>query len=772
MKEMNSENGTFSNGMNSASGAMPGGFYPALPGAAINSSPPEKGINYLRLAWGNKWKMLGFILLGLLAGTVYVVLTPPLYRAQTTVEIVGFNQSFMGMNSVDPQAGTDTNTASASNMQTQIAILTSRSLVSRVAERMSLELTPTTSTPNSIFASIRNRIPYLQEDPLVQSREALGAAASTVYAKQVPMTRLLEISCKSTSPDVAAMFVNTLAAEHYSETVAARSNLTQKTSQWMDSQVEEARARLQQAGEKLRDFVAKSGMDFFPEQGTLADNKLKTLQMDVAGIQADRIAKQSRWELAKKTPIDSLPDVMNDANLQGLKGQIAGLRREMAPLTATLTAENPKVRRIQAQITETEATLEKEKAAFLKRVQSDYEEALAREKLLTGAYNAQTHSVSAQADKSAQYATLKREVETEQTLYNSLLQQSTQAALVALAPSSSIRVVDAANPQPTPVSPKPFRDIPEAGLAGGVLGYGIFFLQEMLRRKKLNALFDGPGRSQNVLGVPELGVIPSTQITQPPRKLLFAPNGRRSQAAVSANGDSRARGISVSPSDRSSYLSESFRQTLVSLLRTKPRGHNPVYIISSAGPGEGKTTLSANLARAMAEVGHRVLLVDADLRRPHLHSLLGAGDEPGLSDILGSPIELENLALADYIQPTQVPNLSVMTHGLNATENPAILFFSPKVGELVSLLQGSFDCVLLDTAPAIQFPDARLWGRHSDGVVLVVRAGVTTREGASLACERFLSDGIPVLGTILNDWTPPDSSAHAFYYSHYEKSQS
>src|SRR6202035_1523201 len=108
-----------------------------------------------------------------------------------------------------------------------------------------------------------------------------------------------------------------------------------------------------------------------------------------------------------------------------------------------------------------------------------------------------------------------------------------------------------------------------------------------------------------------------------------------------------------------------------------------------------------------------------------------------------------------YIQPTQIDNLSVMTHGLTKSETP--LFFSPRVPELVALLQARFDCVLFDTAPTLPFPDARLWGKHSDGVVLVVRAGVTTREGAAAACERFLSDGIPVLGTILNDWNPTDS---------------
>jgi succinoglycan biosynthesis transport protein ExoP len=228
------------------------------------------------------------------------------------------------------------------------------------------------------------------------------------------------------------------------------------------------------------------------------------------------------------------------------------------------------------------------------------------------------------------------------------------------------------------------------------------------------------------------------------------------------NGDVSQGNAGEWQTNRSSFLSESFRQTLVSLLRTKPNDHTPVYVITSAGPGEGKTTLSANLARAMAEVGHRVLLVDADLRRPHVHSLFGAHDHTGLTDIL-STTDLRQLKIEDHIQSTQVNNLSVMTHGLTHVETPALLFFSPKISEFVKQLQSRFDCILFDTAPSLPFPDARLWGKHADGIVLVVRAGMTTRQGASDACERFLNDGIPVLGTIFNDWSAGAGEDKAYY---------
>jgi capsular exopolysaccharide synthesis family protein len=750
---------------------------------------PANNLSYWQLAKAHKFLILAFVLLGLVAGIVRVIVTTPMYSAVTTVEMVGFNQRFLGMNQVDPQID-----SGAANVQTQIRILTSRSLLSRVSERLNLEMTPVPSTASAppadpanetleakVFrniASIREKIPFFQKDPLNQSRAALRDAFRKLSVKSVPLTRLIEISTQSPSPEVAANFVNTLAAEHVTQSLAARSGTTQKNSQWMESQLEETKGRLQDAGEKLRDFVQKSGMDFFPEQTTLADSKMRALQGDVAAVQADRINKQSRWELAQKTPLDSLPDVMNDGTLQVLKRQTETLRRQMAELTATLTPEHYKVKRLQAQLTETEETLEKEKAGLLKRVESDYEESLRREKLLLGAYNAQTHSVAAQSDKSAQYAMLKRDVDTQQQLYNTLLLETNEAALIALAPSSSIRVVDPAAPPSIPTDPKPFRDVPAGALIGAALGYAIVWWREKLRSKRFAVLFESPGHTRTILGVPELGVIPSAPFDQSKKKLLLGASGRALRMAAEASrldffseNSESIDGLSASSelrqSERSSLLSESFRQTLVSLLHTKPDGHNPVYVITSAGPGEGKTTLCANLARSMAEVGQRVLLVDADLRRPHVHSIFGSKDHEGLSEILASSTPTRDLDLRSYIQATQVEGLSVMTHGLLQSETPGRLFFSPRVGELVALLEPQFDCILLDTAPALPFPDARLWGRHSNGVVLIVRSGVTTREGAAKTCERFLNDGIPVLGTILNDWRPRDGSKLAEYYYAY-----
>lgn len=240
----------------------------ALPSRTFaQAPPPAKGMNFGKLAWDHKFVILAFVVMGTLGGTIGVVMKKPMYQATTSVEMVGFNQGFMGMASVDPQAGTDAVRESNSNTQTQIKILTSRTLLRKVIDRMNLELTPITNAPATFFTRVRKRIPFGQKDPFEQSREALQLAAATVSVRAVQPTRLIEITCQSTSPDMAANFVNTVASEHIAQAIAARANVTQKTSQWMESQLEEARARLQQAGEKLRDFVQKSGTRFLSRTG-------------------------------------------------------------------------------------------------------------------------------------------------------------------------------------------------------------------------------------------------------------------------------------------------------------------------------------------------------------------------------------------------------------------------------------------------------------------------------------------------------------------------
>jgi capsular exopolysaccharide synthesis family protein len=189
-----------------------------------------------------------------------------------------------------------------------------------------------------------------------------------------------------------------------------------------------------------------------------------------------------------------------------------------------------------------------------------------------------------------------------------------------------------------------------------------------------------------------------------------------------------------------------------------------MLVVTSAGPGEGKTTLASNLAAASAEIGRQVLLVDADLRCPKLDAVFGLQRNLGLTELVQSSTPVADLNLDDYVQSTSVPRLSVITSGNPDGKVTGPLLFSERVFQLFSRFRQSYGVVLIDTAPALLFSDARLLGRFCDGAILVVRSGVTSREAALAAKQWLTEDGVPILGTILNDWNPADAKHKSYYY--------
>jgi capsular exopolysaccharide synthesis family protein len=190
-------------------------------------------------------------------------------------------------------------------------------------------------------------------------------------------------------------------------------------------------------------------------------------------------------------------------------------------------------------------------------------------------------------------------------------------------------------------------------------------------------------------------------------------------------------------------------------------------MLTSAGPSEGKSTVASNLAVAIAEVGQRILLIDADLRRPRQHEIFNMANENGLSNLLRRRTDLNgDISLGGLIRESSIPGLFVLTSG-PPTSAATNLLYSSYFPEFLNYLRGQFDVVLIDTPPMLQIPDARIVGRSADKVIMVIRAGQTTRDAALAARQRFSEDGTEILGTILNDWDPKSSGAgHHTYYDY------
>src|SRR6266403_1237966 len=331
----------------------------------------------------------------------------------------------------------------------------------------------------------------------------------------------------------------------------------------------------------------------------------------------------------------------------------------------------------------------------------------------------------------------------------------------------NVLVVDRAKPPLLPYRPSLPMNSAIGLFSGVLLGFGFVMLRERIDRR-----ISAPGDAQVYLDLPELGVIPMDEVAVP-RQLSAGPQPHRSTPPLPPDSVKKSR-LSDCPElatwkRKPSLVAECVRTTLTSILLPSQNGEGPrVIVLTSPGPGDGKTTVAGNLAIAVAESGRKVLLSDGDLRLPRLHKVFGVGNNWGLSDVLWAGTQLENVPILDLVRETEVSGLCVLPGGSRGNTVPSNLFYSPRMLRLLARLRNEFDMVLIDAPPMIHLADARVLGRLADGVILVIRAGQTTTESALFARQRFAEDGTRVLGTVLNSWDPRTASRYGYgSYSDY-----
>jgi succinoglycan biosynthesis transport protein ExoP len=703
------------------------------------------------------WLLLAALMvLGAAAGFTSVVLSAPKYRSRLLLEV----QNSSGNLTKVGGGGGDSDANSEINIQTQISILQSGSFRAKGAERMQSETPPLAPTGRDIFSRLRQRIRPATQDPLEASRTGINVAMATFDARPVIRTRLIELTCESTSPEVAAQFLNSMAAEFSDDGARSRMQTAQHTSEWLAAQIEESKSKVQEAEEHLQDYVRASGNVFAgPGQDvTLEDTRLIQLKGELAKIQSERIAKQSRYELTKNSPPESLGEVLDNSVLRGYQGKLEGLKQDKVARETIYTSKDKKVQQIDAQIAAVEKAYDAERNSVVQRIKDDYFASLRQEKLLTQNYEAQSQRVGSEAGKAAQYNSLKREVETQRTQYQSLLAEQSEANMSSSVPINPIRVVEKADPPEVPYTPRPVLNISFGSMLGIALAGGLVFLRERLDRS-----IRSPGISRRLFNAPELGVIPN-----------LSQNGMLTKANLRAAA--KARGLNGTHEDPATalatwqsgpaFIAESFRGTLASILRNQATGKTQKMImITSPGPAEGKTTVVQNLGIALAETGRRVLLVDADFRRPHLHREFSLPNEWGLIDLL-----LEDQPLSEYPPErlgsfTGLPGLSILPNRLTQN-NVSKALYSPRLRTILELLAKRYDMVLVDAPPLLSVADARIIAPLTDALILVLRSGVTNRESAMEAYQRIQEDGLTLLGTVLTDYNLSGDRKRQYYYDY------
>lgn len=730
---------------------------PAVADTSVESSSnPQGPVQQWRVIRRHKGAIILAAAFGVLVAFLVTLPQTPIYQAHATLEVQDIDY-LTKVKQLNPTADLS-GFFGLSDIATQVKILQSETLLDRVNAKLRGG-SPVASAPAAAEAADSGwrkalNLPSPKTGPLEGNNLNLKVRAAN-------NTRIIEIQYDSASPDFASKFINTLVSEYIDSNIEARWKASQRTTEWLTKQLDEMRIKLEHSEDALQAYARNAGLMFTGggDKDSVSTERLRQLQQSLSQAQAERASAQSRYELASSTPPDALPEIMNDTVLKSLVDKLLELRRQEAELLTTFTPKHEKVRKVQAQIAPLEAALLKERAAVLARIQSEFQAAKNKERLLATEYASQYRVVTGDSEKAVQYGILKREADSNRQIYDDMLQKVKASGIASAVEGSNVRVLDTAK---TPVRPyKPdFKLNCLLGLFGGLaMGIGLVFV-----RDRADRTIQEPGDIQYWVNLPELGVIPSATAENAKRMYSARRSGAGPGEPAIRAGGTRHNVELMTWEEKPSQVAEAFRSVLTSILFSGDAGNPPrVLALTSGMPSEGKTTSATNLAIALAEVHRKVLLVDADLRKPRIHHVFGVPNDRGLSNLLKQH-DLTEEDLLEAVHETAIPDLFVLSSG-PSTHAAANLLYSMNLPDLLEMMRGHFDMVIIDTPPMLGMTDARVVGSLADGMVLVVRSRKTTRDAALAMRQRLEEDQTRVLGTILNDWNPKQSPGG--YYGNY-----
>ncbi len=736
---------------------------PERPSVGKQPVPQQSLIEeYLHTVSRHRLAIVLCALAGAVIALVFNLRTLPTFRTRTSLDIRSLNTDFMDIHAVAPTSSGSSDEIST-NLQTQIRLLQSDTLVGEVKDRLLAQPHPASLEREDSLSRIE-RVLHLGGHETVPFATLLDDTANRTKVKPLGLTRLVEVTCDSWSAKFSSTFCNTLTSTFQEDDIKNREAEAQKTQEWLTRQVADVKVRAEESQKKLEAAVGGNGLMLSQTTTTAGEDRLRSLQDELVKAQADRIQKEATASVASTAPAETLPNVQDNPAHRAYELKLADLRNQLILIVPALTEENPKVVRLRAQIADAEAGLLSTAGTSTSRQSNEYSAARHRESLLDITFKAQQATVSSDLQKAAQVSLLRRELDSEQQLYQTLLQRAKEAGFATAMQASTIRIVDAANTPRFAFAPQR-SVIAGTGLALGCL-FGIAFA---IYKDRNNKVFRVPGEVERYLHVHELGVIPATR---------HVPTlASRGIAALAIRGDKPApqtMGPAVALtrwSDDFSLAAEAYRNTTLSILLSDSSSKRTrSYVVSSANVGEGKTTVASNLGVALSKSKLRVALVDGDLRRPNLHNAFAMENDFGLRNILRGELDLETVPVDILTRATALPNISIIPAGIG-TEDVVELLHSSHFGALLARLSHDFDVVLIDSPPILHMADARILAGQSDGAILICRARVTTHDEAANARDLFAHDGVRLVGTILNDFDPAAEGKPNYYNSYYRYGQ-
>jgi capsular exopolysaccharide synthesis family protein len=684
--------------------------------------------DYLRVLHKRRWVILTTFVVIFTLTAILTFRQRPLYQATAQLLIEKENPNILSFKEV-----MELDAATSDYYQTQYKMLQSRTLAQAVIDRLRLAEHPEFSSPPKKGA------PAAADAGEARATARVNAFLQRVAIEPLRNTRLVNIGVKSYDPKLAALMANTLADLYIEQNLKHKVDTTQQAGNWLSEQAAAAKKKLDDAERALQTYNEKNNIISLEERQSLVVQKLEELNSELTKARTTRIELETRAQQLKDLQrsgagidaMESMPQVIGNVVIQGMRTDLAKLEGDLAEQSKVYTPKHPRIISLSSQIQTLRQKIAEEIGRVGQSIRNEYEVAVKRERSLNAALEEQKQQVQDLNQKSIAYGALKREVETNNRIFGVLMAREKETGLEGGLRTNNIRIVDRAEVPMGPVSPKKARNLGLGLIIGLIGGVGLAFFLEYL-----DDTVKDPDDIERHLKVPFLGPVP-----------VLAPKvvGDRSRDLISFQ-------------EPKSIYAEAYRAVRTSILFSSPDAPPKSFVVTSPGPQEGKSVTAINLAVTMALTGNRVLLVDADMRKPRLHRTFNLDNSFGLSNLVGGESEV-GLAL----KKTAVPTLMVMTSG-PIPPNPSELLGSARMGKLLQLLQSKFDRVVLDCTPLIAVTDATVLSSRADGVILVIKAGATGRNILKRGKRQLEDVQAKIIGAVLNQ---VDQSKSTYYYSPY-----
>lgn len=681
-----------------------------------------------------KWIVLTCVFIGTVFGVVRAITTPKLYTTYGTIQVrLGSSNEYrIGNGSSGPQ---DLGT----RLETEAAILQSDSLLLKVAEELKLE-------DNPVFLGPKATVTHVDpNDPGVQAW-MIGFLHGGLSVARIPKTQLISIGFTSLSPELSARVVNTLINDYIFRSFQTRYRATQQVSQWLSTQLNDLKQSVETSQEKLVELQRKLGVLGLSDQAhNLNLDTLDDLSRAAADAKIKRIVAEAQYRMLNSTNpdlIDGSPNLIGSGTgslLASLRNNQATLEAQYAQLSSQFGPNYPAVKQMRAEIMQNEKAIAQEQKRVLAQAQIAYKSALVNEQMTTKLLQDEETKNYKKRDDMVQFVLMQRDFDSNRTLYDNLRTRLREAGIEAGLGASEIDVVDYAR---KPLFPSGMRRRSRVliGLMFGLFG-GValaFFFDSL--DTSLRSVHD----IETISELPSLAVIPRA------RKIIPRSLTDDTRTPAQKNVD-----VIGQPS---SQFAEAFRSLRTSLLLSGVGGPPQVILITSSTPAEGKSTVASNLAAVLAFREATVLLIDADLRRPTIHSRFGISSRTGLSTLLSGAT-----TLSESIQSIpESPNLFLLPSG-PVPPFPTELVSSSRMTNLLEECRGRFTHVIIDSPPVLTITDGLILAPFSDAVLLVVRYGRASKHSLRRARDLMLRAGIKLGGTVIN----AVDAASQRYYGYY-----